>query len=388
MQGQTDQNIMIKIMTREQGSYGPCFSLILVLMWGCHSGTGTVKYSEQIEKTEKIFDQWNKDDSPGCALGIVKDGILVYANGFGIANLEYVEPITSRSVFRIGSVSKQFTAACVLLLEEDGRLALDDDVRKYIPELPEYGQTVTLRHMLLHTSGLPEYLTLLYESGDFVDDLDYFSETEAVTALAKGPGSSFRAGEKYEYCNSNYFLLSVVVKRAAGMTLAEYAMKNIFQPLGMEHTHFHDDVTDIVKDRATGYGMGENGDWKIDETTLEIVGDGSVFTTIEDMYLWDQNLYRNRLGKGGQGLIDKMRTSGRLNNGELTDYGFGLSVDTYRGLPRIGHGGSWAGFRANYMRFPDQMFTVMVLCNLGSMTPGALAEEVAAVWIGGSMDEE
>lgn len=206
--------------------------------------------------------------------------------------------------------------------------------------------------------------------------------------MAEAPELIFPVGEKYQYTNSNYFLMSVVVERVSGMTLAEYARKNMFVPLGMKNTHFHDDVTEIVKNRATGYGRRRNGQWRINETTLEIVGDGSIFTTIEDMYLWDQNFYENRLEKGGSNLIDKMQTSGILNNGESIDYGLGLSVKTYRGLSRISHGGSWVGFRSHYMRFPDQQFTVIVFCNLGRMNPGRLASKVADIWIGDAMAKE
>ncbi len=362
---------------------------ILVVAGGCQTTSSSSPAGDQfgglIKQTEKVFKKWDKPDSPGCAVGIVRGGKLVYANGFGMANLEYDQPITSKSVFRIGSTSKQFTAACMVLLEEEGKLSLDDDVRKYIPELPVYKQMVTLRHMLLHTSGLPEYLSLLHANGNFVDELDFFDEAKALEAMAKGPGLSFPVGEQYEYCNGNYFLSSVVIKRVSGMTLAEYAMKNIFAPLGMKNTHFHDDVTAIVKNRATGYSKRKDGRLRIDETTLEIVGDGSIFATIEDMYLWDQNSYRNRLGKGGSDLIDKMQTSGRLNNGSLTNYGLGLSVGTHRGLPRISHGGSWVGFRAHYARYPQQQFTVIIFCNLGNMAPGRLAAEVAEIWIGDQM---
>ena len=363
------------------------FLLVLTGAFQIEGASAADPFSDKIKQTEKVFKKWNKDESPGCAVGIVKDGKLVYTNGFGIANLEYDEPITSKSVFRIGSTSKQFTAACMVLLDEEGKLSLDDDVRKYIPELPEYKQAVTLRHMLHHTSGLPEYLSLLNDTGDFVDELDFFDEKKAIEAMAKGPGLVFPVGEKYVYTNSNYFLSSVVVKRVSGMTLAEYAKKKIFVPLGMKNTHFHDDVTAIVKNRATGYGRRKNGQWRIDETTLQIVGDGSIFTTIEDMYLWDQNFYHNRLGKGGKNLIKKMQTSGKLNNGKSIDYGLGLSVETYRGLPRISHGGSWVGFRANHMRFPEQKFTVIIFCNLGSMKPGNLAAKVAEIWIGNEMKD-
>ena len=367
-------------------------ALMLVLVGRCYSaedgGTASGQFSDQIGQTQKVFEEWDKDDSPGCAVGVVKDGELVYTDGFGMANLEYDEPITSKTVFRIASTSKQFTAACVVLLEEEGKLSLDDDVRKYIPELPEYKQTVTLRHMLHHISGLPEYLSLLRKNGAFVDALDFFDEKKALQAMAEAPELIFPVGEKYRYTNSNFFLMSVVVERVSGMTLAEYARKNMFVPLGMKNTHFHDDVTELVKNRATGYGKRKNGQWRIHETALEIVGDGAIFTTIEDMYLWDQNFYDNRLGKGGSNLIDKMQTSGILNNGESIDYGLGLSVETYRGLSRIGHGGSWVGFRSNYMRFPDQQFTVIVFCNLARMNPGRLAAKVADIWIGDAMAEQ
>jgi CubicO group peptidase (beta-lactamase class C family) len=370
----------------------PIVTLLLVLVGRSHAeehgATASEKFNDQISSTKKVFERWDKDASPGCAIGVVKDGKLVYTDGFGMANLEYDEPITSKTVFRIASTSKQFTAACIVLLEEEGKLSLDDDIRKYLPELPEYKQTVTLRHMLNHTSGLPEYLTLLEESGDFDDQLDFFGDDRSIEVMAEGPGLTFPVGEKYEYCNSNFFLLSVVVKRVSGMTLAEYAEKNLFAPLGMKNTHFHDDVTAIVKNRATGYGRRQNGEWFINETTLEIVGDGGLFTTIEDMFLWDQNFYRNRLGKGGASLIDKMQTSGKRNNGKSVDYGLGLTVGTYRGLSRIGHGGSWVGFRTHYARFTDQNFSVIVFCNLAQMNPGRLAGQVADIWIGEAMTEQ
>ena len=365
--------------------------LMLVLVGRCYAaedgGTASGQLSDQIAQTQKVFEEWDEDDSPGCAVGIVKDGKLVYTGGFGMANLEYDEPITSKTVFRIASTSKQFTAACVVLLEEEGKLGLDDDVRKHIPELPEYKQTVTLRHMLHHISGLPEYLSLLNKNGAFVDALDFFDEKKALQAMAEAPELIFPVGEKYRYTNSNFFLMSVVVERVSGMTLAEYARKNMFVPLGMKNTRFHDDVTEIVKNRATGYSRRRNGPLRIDETTLEIVGDGGIFTTIEDMYLWDQNFYENRLGKGGTNLTEKMQTRGILNNGKSIDYALGLSVRTYQGQPRISHGGGWKGFSSYHMRFPDQQFTVIVFCNLGRMNPSRLAAKVADIWIGDAMTE-
>ena len=332
------------------------------------------------EQTDKVFGPWNKPTSPGCAVGVIQNGVLVHRRGYGMANLEYGEPLTAQSVFRIASVSKQFTAACMALLVEQGRLELDDSVRVYLPELPAYADAITLRHMLHHTSGLPEYLTLLRRSGEFARPLDFFDEREALASVAKSKRPEFEPGERYDYSNTNYFLMSLIVDRVAGQSLRAFAADNIFTPLGMASSHFHDDVTAVVPRRATGYRKAGEG-FAIDETQLEIVGDGGVFTTIEDLARWDQNFYDNRLGRGGRTLIDTLETPGVLNDGDTITYALGLGVDSYRGWRMVSHGGSWAGFRTYMARFPEQRLSVICLCNLADIDPGELATRVADIWL-------
>lgn len=334
---------------------------------------------------DSLFTQWNKPDSPGCALGIIKDGKLIYKRGYGMANLEYGIPITSQSVFRIGSTSKQFSAMCMVLLEEEGKLSLDDDIRKYIPELPEYEAPITIRHLLHHTSGIRDYLTLMTLAGEREDD--FFTNDEVVGLLAKQEELNFPPGEEHLYSNSGYFLLSIITKRITGESMSLYAKKNIFEPLGMTNTHFHDDHTSVVKNRASGYLPREEGGFQISMTTLDMIGDGGVFTCVDDLLLWDQNFYRNRLGEGRDESIEKMITPGILNSGKKLDYALGLRNSSHRGKKMISHGGGFVGFRAEMIRFPDERFSVIVLANLGTINPTELARNVADLYFGNASDE-
>jgi len=354
-----------------------------MLAAGCH--TPPRPHADLTAATDRLFAAWDTPGSPGCALGVVKDGELVYGRGYGSANLEHGIPLSTSSVFRIASVSKQFTAACVALLEQQGALSLDDSVRVYLPELPEYTEHVTLRHMLHHTSGLPEYLRLIKEAGLFTRPLDFFDEREALWTLMKTERPDFEVGDRALYSNTNYFLLSIVIKRVAGQSLRAFAEQHLFAPLGMKATHFHDDVTELVENRATGYRATDGGGFAIDETPLEIVGDGGLFTTVEDLVLWDRNYYNNQLGDGGAELIDAMQRPAILNDGTPTLYGLGLRIDEYAGATRVSHGGSWVGFRSNVMRFPDHRLTVICLCNLRQVGPKQLAEQVADLWLTGRL---
>ncbi len=330
------------------------------------------------KKVDSIFREWDRPDSPGCALGIIKDGKLIYAKGYGMANLDYNIPITPKTVFRIASTSKQFTAMCIALLEEQGKLSLEDDVRKYIPELPDYGTPIKIKHLIYHTSGIRDYLTLQFLAGKTDDD--FYTPAEALELLSRQKALNFKPGDEFLYSNSGYFLLGLIVERVSGKSLAQFAKENIFDPLGMKSTHFHDDHTMIVKNRATGYCPAKKG-FRICETNLDIVGDGAVFTTVEDLYRWDQNFYHNRLGKGGQKLIKRMLTTGTLNSGKKLNYAFGLMISRYRGLEYIHHGGAFVGFRAQMIRFPEQRFTVIVLANLSSINPTKLCLKVADLFL-------
>ena len=334
--------------------------------------------TEQTSRVDALFVEWDRPDSPGAALGIVKDGRLIYARGYGMANLEYDIPITPQSVFRTGSVGKMFTAMCIAILAESGRLSLDDDIRKYLPEMPEYEHPITIRHLIHHTGGLRGYLVLQGLAGR-VDDY-YFTTEEGIALLARQKGVNFQPGEKYQYSNSGYFLLGEIAARVSGMPLSAFMQKEIFDRLGMKHTHLHDDRDRIVRNRATGYAPRDGG-YRIAITQLEIVGDGSVFTTVEDFLLWDRNFYDNKLGRGSPELIRAVLTPGLTNDGTDTEYAFGLGIDTYRGLRRVSHGGSYMGYRADYTQFPDQRFSVITHANLSTFSPSALAEKVADIYL-------
>ncbi|MEE9219170.1 MAG: serine hydrolase domain-containing protein, partial [Acidobacteriota bacterium] len=337
-------------------------------------------------RVNAVFADYDKPGSPGCALGVIQDGKLAYKRGYGMASLEHGAPITPDTIFRMGSVSKQFTAAAVALLAEEGKISLDDDVRKYLPELPAYERPITIRHLIHHTSGLRDYTSLTPMAG--IGGTDHYTVAESLDLIARQRATDFQAGEKYSYCNSGYFLLSQIVERASGKSLRAYAEERIFGPLGMKQTHFHDAPFEVVPRRAYGYSPADDGGYRTDMTGWEQVGDGSVFTTIEDLLLWDRNFYDNRLGLGGPALIETLQTPGKLNNGETIDYAFGLRVDEYRGLKRVHHSGSWVGFRTYITRFPEQHLSVAVLCNLSTASPGPLAHRVADIYLAGEFKEE
>jgi len=274
------------------------FHIILILLLTAiteHGSINPLQADERTDRVDKLFSQWDRKDSPGCALGVIKNGEFIYRRGYGAANLEYEIPITSRSVFRIGSTSKQFTAMCIALLEEEGRLSLDDDIRRYLPEMPERKPCITIRHLLHHTSGIRDYLTLWQLSGS--RSADFFVDGEVTALLARQRELNFIPGDEWLYSNSGYFLLSQIVKRITGKSMRAYAEEKIFNPLGMSHTHFHNDHNEIIKDRASGYIPEEEGGFKISMTALEMIGDGGIFTSVDDLFYWDRNFTTTALGK-------------------------------------------------------------------------------------------
>lgn len=340
--------------------------------------------SEQ-QRVDRIFAAYDKAGSPGCALGVIRDGNFIYRKGYGMASLELGVPLSPQSVFYMGSVSKQFTAASVVLAAEQGFLSLDDNVRKYIPELPDYGHAITLREMLHHSSGFRDFLTLLYISGRHLADLH--SKDEMIDLIVRQKGLNNIPGDEFIYSNTNYFLLGEVVKRATKKSLAEFAAENIFQPLGMVHTRFYDDHTLVVPDRVAAYDLGNSGDFLVDWSTgFDLVGAGGLMSTVDDLLQWDRNFYENKLGKGT--LIKEMQTRGILNSGKQISYALGLELGTYRGLPIVEHSGSLFGYRTEILRFPEQRFTAVCLCNLSSVTVTNIARKVADVYLEKSLQAE
>lgn len=328
-------------------------------------------------KVDAIFANYDKPDSPGCALGVIEDGKLIYTRGYGKANLEHDIANGSKLVYDIGSTSKQFTAASILLLTQQGKLSLEDDVRKFIPELPGYQKPVLIRHLLHHTSGLRDYLTLFSLAGINFDDTT--TEADALKIIVKQKALNFTPGDEWLYSNSGYFLLSIIIKRASGKSLPEFAKENIFDPLGMKHSLILDNHKRIVPMRATGYAPARGGGFQTEMSNFEQTGDGAVLTSIEDLLLWDQNFYEPKVG--GKAFLDQMHAVGAFNDGKKHDYASGLFIEEYKGLRKISHGGSWAGFRSELVRFPDQKFSVACLCNLGTADPSRLAMQVADIYL-------
>ena len=350
-------------------------SLICLLLVGGMSYTVPDTFTDQVDR---IFAEWNTTGSPGCALAVVKDGRIVYEHGYGMANLELSVAITPQSVFDIGSVSKQITAMAIVLLVQDGKLLLDDDIRQSLPEISDYGSKITIRNLLHHTSGLRNYTDLFDLVG--IPEADLTTDRDAMDLIVRQRGVNFKAGEEFLYSDTNFFLMSQIVKRVTGQTLRQFAQERIFGPLGMTSTHFHDDHTMIVPRRATGYAPQKGGGFEIDMSDFEQVGDGSVMTTVEDLSKWEQN-YEHAV-VGGPEAIRQLTTPGTLNNGQSIPFGMGLFIDHYRGLNWHHHGGEWVGYRAALSRFPDQHFATLITCNcVGSMSPMTMAKRVADVYL-------
>ncbi len=329
-------------------------------------------------RVDSLFAEWDRPGSPGCALGVVRDGRLDYARGYGYANLDHDVPITPSTVFYIASVSKQFTAASIVLLAQQGRLSLDDDVRAYIPELPDYGATITIRHLIHHTSGLRDYLTLMLLAGMRLEDVH--TDAEVLDLVTRQAALNFTPGERYLYSNTGYLLMAEIVRRVSGKSLREFADEHIFRPLGMANTHFHDDRTMVVRNRALAYARNEDGSFRLDVwSNFDKVGSGGLLASVEDLALWDLNAEHQKVG--GAALREQMLGRGVLNDGDTLDYAFGLIIGEYRGLRTVGHSGGSMGFRAHHLRFPDERFAVICLCNLGSIDPGALVRRVADIYL-------
>lgn len=387
------------------------FRVLVILVLFLFTSACTRTQSEsgkdpRFAEVDKLFAEWDKPDSPGCAVGIIQDGELIYANGYGMANLDYNIPMTPQSVIYIASTSKQFTAACIGLLIHRGELSYEDDIRQYFPEIPDYGVTVKVKNLIHHTSGIRDYLGLMALAGLSYED--YFNNESALEWIVKQKALNFTPGKEFTYSNSGYVLLAELVKRVSGKTLREFSDENIFKPLGMKNTHFNDDRSLVVKNRVISYRpiedeeeektekeekrgekkMGQSGvkGFKRFLKNFDAVGDGDLLTTVEDLYRWDQNFYHHKVG--GRDFIDLILTRGKLNDGEELDYAFGLFHGKYKGLKTVSHGGGMLGFRTEMIRFPEQEFTAICLCNLPAFNPNDLCKKIADIFLSDLYTEE
>jgi CubicO group peptidase (beta-lactamase class C family) len=326
-----------------------------------------------ITRVDAVFADVANPGSPGCALAVFRDGRIAYERGYGTADLEHDVPIAPASVFYVGSLSKQFTAFAVALAASDGKLSLDDDIRKWIPELPDYGSRITVRHLVHHTSGLRDYNTVFDIAGRRNDEA--FDNQTVLRIVARQRALNFKPGDEYLYSNSGYVMLSLIVERATGTPLAQFVKSRIFEPLGMRDTQFYDDVTRIVKNRAFAFDRGPSGDWRDNTPHSQRTGAGGVLTTVRDLLAWDNNVYEPKVGS--RALIASTHQTGTLNSGKALNYAHGLQIGEYRGEKVVEHGGSLGGYRAHLMRFPDARTSVACLCNFGTSNPGERAQRVA-----------
>ncbi len=341
-------------------------------------------------RTDSVFSAFDRSDSPGCSVGVFRDGAIRYARGYGMANLELGFANSPHTVFDVGSVSKQFTAMSILLLQKDGKLDIDESVRKYIPELPAYADHITLRELLSHTSGIRDHFGLLEIAGrDFDGTADTVDYLRYITHSA---APNFEPGTRYLYSNSGFVLLAQIVYRVSGMPLARFAAERIFSPLGMRDTRFQDDHTQIIPNRATAY-MPRGDHWAIRMSEFDdMAGAGGLHTTVEDFQKWLRNY--DSVTVGSRDIVAAMTTPTKLKNDSLAGtppeswYGLGVGVGTYRGLPVNSHTGVWGGYRAAFLRFPQNNLAVATFCNFTTAGPDTLAQRVASVWLGNALSPD
>lgn len=358
---------------------------LILLSLSAHAQTPSAAPGPQADvstRVDNLFEKWDRTDSPGCALSVMKDGHIIYEHGYGMADLDHNVTITPSTVFHVASTSKQFTAASIVLLAQQGKLSFDDDIRKYILELHDFGTPITIRELIHHTSGLRDQWGLLELAG-WRYSLDLITDDDIMSLVARQKELNFKPGGREIYSNTGYTLLGLIVSRISGMTLREFTTENIFVPLGMKNTHFRDDHSEIIKNNAYGYQKGKDGQYRLSNTNFDTVGPTSLHTTVEDLAIWDENFYHPRVG--GASFPSQMLERGRLNSGEQTDYAFGLALQTYKGLPMVHHGGADAGYRSELTRFAEQHFSTAVLCNASDTFPVLLAQEVADIYLAEEM---
>lgn len=309
-------------------------------------------------QVDSLFADWNHLDTPGAAIAVIQDGQVIHKRGYGQASLEHHIPITAKTVFDVASVSKQFAAFAVAILVDEGKLALEDDMREYLPEMPDFGETITIRHLVHHTSGLRDWPGMLAMAGRSMEDVISYDE---ILAMARNQKTlNFTPGDQYSYSNTGYTLLALIVERVTGLSFREYTDRHIFRPLGMVHTWFQDDHEELVANRAYGY-RPDGTSYRRIGNGLMALGSSSLHTTIDDLILWVLNLDDQRVGSKAVHAMMEQRAP--LNGGGDNAYAFGQLIGTYRGLRTINHSGSWAGFRSIIMRFPDHDFAVILASN-------------------------
>jgi CubicO group peptidase (beta-lactamase class C family) len=349
-------------------------SSVLLLLAAAAPSAATAQSAELTPKVDAIFARFDRN-TPGCGVGVAKNGTPLLLKGYGAANLEYGIPNTDSTVFESGSVAKQFTAAALVLLEQDGKLSLDDDIRKYLPEVPSFGgQTITIRNLLTHTSGLRDQWGLLLIEGRGPGSQVHSAAT-TLDLIVHQRMLNFPPGSRYLYSNSGYALAGLIVQRVSGKSLDAFTQERLFKPLGMTHTQWRDDFTEVVRNRATAYDSAGKGGFHTDMPFTDMIGNGGLLSTMGDLMKWNENLDNPKVG--GPQFTKALETRMRLANGRTITYALGLDVGEYRGVRAVTHSGSTAGYSTYLARFPEQHVSIAVWCNNASAGPTGLLNRIA-----------
>jgi CubicO group peptidase (beta-lactamase class C family) len=366
---------MTRIRRVRQFCFGWALAIAAAASLGAQPGPGV-----PIASVDQVFSRWTTE-SPGCAVGVAQAGKSVLEKAYGMADLEHDVANKADTVFEAGSVSKQFTAAAVLLLAREGRLSLEDPVRKYVPELPDYGSPLLIRHMLNHMSGLRDWGSIESIAG-WPRTTRVYTHAHVLDILSRQRALNFTPGARYSYSNSGYNLAAIIVSRVSGTPFAEFSRDRIFKPIGMTHTSWRDDFTRIVKDRAIAYRTDAGG--YAQEMPFENVhGNGGLLTTVGDLLRWNENFESPKVGDAE--FVRRQQEPGTFNDGKPGSYALGLMVGQYKGVREVGHSGSTAGYRAHLVRYPDQHVSVAVLCNVSTGNATQYAHAVADLYLGSAI---
>lgn len=349
---------------------------VLVLGWVAPIAAQRIG-GQQARSIDQVFNRFTIGTAPGCAVGVYRGGSIAYGKGYGFGNLELGIPISPASTFQLASVSKQFTAMAMVLLDQDGLIRLDDDIRKYVPEVPTFGRTVTIRQMINHTSGLRDGITPLVLGGlQFPEEA--IRMEDALGAIVRQERLEFEPGTDYSYSNATYWLMGVIVQRVTGKSLTEFTTERIFRPLGMNSTRFHGDPWSLLPGRTHAYAWrASDSTYRFDVPFYESVGAGGLYTSVNDLLLWDQNFTTGKVG--GAAAIRALETRGVLASGDTLSYALGIARGTYRGVTTWSHSGADGGYRTHLVRIPEHKLGVAVLCNVGNAGPAALLDQVVDI---------
>lgn len=367
------------------------FALLLTALAGApapnaltRAQPGPASPDDPTARVDAVFAPWDSTRSPGCAVGVARDGHPILERAYGMADLEQDRPNTPATIFEAGSVSKQFTAAAVLLLAQEGRLSLDDPIRRYLSEVPDYGRPITIRHLLTHTSGLRDWGAVA-EAAGWPRTTRAHTHAHVLDIVSRQRALNFDPGAHHSYSNTGYNLAAILVSRVSGQPFADFTRARLFDPLGMTHTSWRDDHRRVVRGRATAYVPGR-GAWRILMPFEDVHGNGGLLTTVGDLLAWNENFVHGRVG--GASFVAEQQRRGRLNDRREIEYAAGLYVRTWRGLREVSHSGATAGYRAFLARYPDHRLSVAVLCNAGNANATRLARQVAEIYLGDALEPQ